>query len=379
MDQTNRAKALIIGAGPAGLAAAGALTFAGIPYVILERNGQVGCSWRNHYERLHLHTTRRTSGLPHWPFPKSYPTYPSRQNVVDYLERYAEHFRIAPRFGEPVVKAARRSGGWDVETAKGRYAADNLIVATGYNAAPVRPTFPGMEKFRGRTLHSSAYRNAGPHLGRRVLVVGCGNSGAEIALDLSENGVDVTLAIRSPIHVIPRDLGGVPFIEIAIANSFLPLAVADFIALATLRLAVGDLQKYGIQRPALGPAALVEKFGRVSLIDVGTLAAIKRGTIKTSPGVERFTAAGVRFVGGREAAFDDVLFATGYQARLDQYLEGAAQFVNERGLPKWHGREVDSSGLYFLGFRNPVTGMLREIRLEAERIAADLKRKNRPR
>ncbi len=376
MSMPNRSRTLIIGAGPAGLAAAGALTHAGLPCDILEQSAAVGTAWRNHYERLHLHTDKTTSALPHLPFPASYPTYPSREQVVAYLDDYAHHFGIRPRFGERVETAARRDGHWDIRTTKGRYRADFLIVATGYNSQPVLPKFPGAEKFRGATVHSSAYRNSKPHLGRRTLVVGCGNSGAEIALDLAEHGVETTLAIRSPIHVIPRDLGGMPFVRVSILMSRFPVAVADALAFATLRVVVGDLSKYGIRRPTIGPNRLVEQFGRVSLIDVGTLAAIKQGKIKTAPGVERFTPTGVRFSNGRSEPFDDVIFATGYQARLDRFLENADRLTNDRGYPLQHGREVESTGLYFLGFRNPVGGMLREIRLEALRIAADLRRRN---
>jgi cation diffusion facilitator CzcD-associated flavoprotein CzcO len=363
-------RAVVIGAGPAGLATAACLGKAGVDFVLLEREQRVGSAWRRHYERLHLHTMRRFSSLPHHPFPADWPRYVPRAQVVEYLETYAEAMGVRPRFGEPVERAFRKGEGWEVETPSRVYRAPSLVIATGYTGEPHEPAWPGREDFQGEVLHSAAYQNGEPFRGRRVLVVGSGNSGAEIALCLWEHGAKVSMCIRGPIHVVPRDAFGMPAQLTGILLSKLPIRVADAIAGRVSRFATGDLSTWGIERPAYGPVTQVVRDGRVPLIDVGTIDLIKQGHIRVFPGVERFTTDSVRFVDGREEAFDAVLLATGYKARLDRFLDGAAGLTDSRGYPRWHGEEVpDAPGLYFTGFRNPLSGALREIALEARRVA----------
>jgi cation diffusion facilitator CzcD-associated flavoprotein CzcO len=375
-ESVEKTQTVVVGAGPAGLAVSACLHKERIPHIVLEQHHDVGHVWREHYDRLCLHTPKATSALPYFPFPRAYPTYPSRRQVVEYLDEYATHFGIKPRFGQKVTWVQRRDGHWDVATATRRYRAASVVIATGYNAEPNQPTFPGLDKFRGRTLHSVEYRNAQPFRGEDVLVVGCGNSGAEIALDLCENGARVAMVVRGPTHVIPRDLYGLPYMVTSIALSRLPLLVADRLADLTLRAVVGDLSRYGIHRPPIGPLRQVEQLGRVPMIDIGTLAEIKKGRLAVMPAVASFNTHGARFTNGREKSFDTVIFATGYKPRLDRFLEGADRLTNERGYPKWHGREAGVGGLFFTGFRNPPTGMLREINLEAKRIAADLRNRS---
>jgi cation diffusion facilitator CzcD-associated flavoprotein CzcO len=215
-------RAIVIGAGPAGLAVAACLARRAVPYVVLEREASVGASWRRHYDRLHLHTSKRTSALPYLPFPRSVPRYPSRDEVIAYLESYASVHGVAPRFGED-VRAARRDGGaWIVETERGRHAAPHLVVATGVNGEPNRPSWPGMDAFRGAILHSSEYRNGASWRGADVLVVGLGNSGGEIAIDLHEHGARPALSVRGPVVVMPRDVLGIPTPTLAITTAWLP-------------------------------------------------------------------------------------------------------------------------------------------------------------
>ena len=205
----NSCDAIIIGAGPAGLATAAALRARGRDAVILEKSDAVGAVWRRHYDRLHLHTDRARSGLPGLQIPKAYGRYPSRAQVVEYLEAYAAKFALKPVFNAP-VRAVRRDGrAWRVEAGENSRSAPIVVVATGWADYPHAPTWPGIETFGGAVMHSSAYRNPAPLAGKRVLVVGYGNSGAEIALDLAEAGIDVALSVRSPVNVIPRELFGI--------------------------------------------------------------------------------------------------------------------------------------------------------------------------
>ena len=203
-------QALIIGSGPAGLACAVALRQAGIEPLVLEKSASVGASWRKHYDRLHLHTHRRHSGLPGLPMPASYPPYPSRDQVIAYLETYAAHFGVRPRFGCEVKRIRRQGSVWNVETNAETMAAPLVVIATGIAAVALRPTWPGLDAYAGNILHSSDYKNPAPYAGKRVLVIGFGNSGGEIALDLANAGVGVAISARSPVQVLPRDLLGLP-------------------------------------------------------------------------------------------------------------------------------------------------------------------------
>lgn len=203
---------IVVGAGPAGLAVGACLKRVGIPCVMLEQTAKVGATWHRHYDRLHLHTAKAYSGLPFVPFPKDYPRYPSRLQVIAYLEAYARQFRLEPRFGQQVIAARYANGCWEVETQDTRYQATNLVIATGYNREPYLPNWPGQVSFRGTLLHSSQYRNGEPFRNQKVLVVGFGNSGGEIAIDLWEHGAQASLAVRGPVNVIPRELFGIPIL-----------------------------------------------------------------------------------------------------------------------------------------------------------------------
>jgi indole-3-pyruvate monooxygenase len=364
---------VVIGAGPAGLAASASLHRAGLPYVVVDRAHDVAASWKQHYDRLHLHTVKRYSGLPFSPWPREAPLYPSRADVVGYLERYAEQHQITPRFGVEVRRVTRHSTHFTVDTSAGRVEPRFVVVATGYNGVANRPAFPGLAGFTGSVVHSGTYKNPLPYVGRRTLVVGCGNSGAEIALDLAEQRIDVAMVVRGPVHVVPRDLFGRPSQETSIMLSRLPVAVRDAIVSPILRLAVGDLSRWGIVRPALGPNRLIEDAGRIPILDVGTIAEVKAGRIRVVPAVQEVLADRVRFVDGRTEAFDAIILATGYRPGLDRFIDGFAPISDERGRPHRFGAETDVPGLFFVGFRNPPTGALREIASEAPRVATAIR------
>ena len=365
--------ALVIGAGPAGLAVSACLTKRGVEHVVLEREHEVAPRWRNHYERLHLHTFRDLSRLPHKKWKRGTPRYPSRQQVVDYMDDYARELGVVPQFGQEVQKAERANGGWHVRTQNRKFEAESLVIATGYNRTPISPTWPGQGDFRGDILHSHAYRNGKPWEGKRVLVVGSGNSGAEIAVDLIEHGAEAAICIRGPIHFVARDLtGGVPAQIVGIALSRLPVRLADSLAVMTSKMMFGDLSSFGVRRPEMGPITQIRTLGRVPLIDVGTIELIRNGTLPVFPGIERFYEGGVELVDGRREDFDAIVLATGYQATLDEFLDDAKSHLNERGYPKLLADEADHPGPYFIGFGNPPTGLLREINHQAKAVAAKI-------
>lgn len=367
-----RAETLIIGASAAGLAVARCLQRRGASFVLLEKNGVVGGVWRNHYDRLHLHTSKGLSTLPDRPFSRDVPKYPARDQLVDYLEAYVREFDLQPQFGEEAHSVWRAADGWHVLTADNRYRASNVVIATGYARRPHRPTWPGIEAYGGDILHSSQYRNGAPFSGQRVLVVGCGNSGAEIALDLAEHGARPALAVRGPVHVVPRELLGLPILTWSIVLSRLPLPVADILSAPLIRLSVGDLSAYGLRKPPYGPLTQIAQRRRIPMIDVGTVAAIKEGRIAVCPGVERFAEEGVLFADGQTADFDAVILATGYRPALAEFLEDAEKVTDADGVPYISGEESDLPGLYFCGFYVSPAGMLHEIAAEAPRIARQI-------
>ena len=364
---------MVLGAGPAGLAVAACLTRRHRAFIQVDRAPALGWAWRTHYERLHLHTAKTHSGLPGLPFPAHLPRYPARADVVAYLEAYAAHHGLQPRLEEAVERVEPVAGGFEVTTSKGHYRARNVVVATGYNAVPITPEWPGQADFGGRVLHSSAYRTGKAFAGQRVVVVGNGNSGAEIALDLWEQGAQaVTLVLGGPRYVVPRDFMGLPAQVASMIYNRLPRRLADTLARRSARMAMGDLRPWGFVEPEDGPLTEVDRRGRVALIDVGTVALIKQGKIGTLPGIARFSAEGVVGQDGRAVPADVVVLATGYRADIQAFFPSAT--LDDRGLPTHHGGGGPQPGLYFCGFRNPVTGALREMAIEAERIAAAIAR-----
>jgi len=357
----NGCETLIIGAGPAGLAVGAALRRAGVPFEIVERGDAVGASWRRHYDRLHLHTPKQTSALPFVPFPDSAPRYPSRDEVIEYLEGYAQTFDLAPAFGVAVERCERgEDDRWRVTTNRGERHARHLVVATGFSRTPRRVAWPGLDTFSGPVLHSSEYMSGERFRGQRVLVVGFGNSGAEIALDLDECGAESTVSIRGAVNVVPREILGVPITYLGRAGRLLPLAIADRINALIVRLAVGDLARFGLQKRRDGPLAEIVRTRQIPVVDVGTLAAIRDGRVAVRPAIESSTHEAVRFADGRVETFHAIVLATGYETGLDALLGDA--LLDDAPAP----------GLHFCGFNIVPAGLLREIALEAPRIAAEI-------
>ena len=362
-----RTDVAVIGAGPAGLAVGACLRKAGVNFIILERGEKVAPSWHRHYERLHLHTVKHLSSLPYLPFPTDYPRYVPRNLMIAYLDRYAANFDLKPRFGDAVGSVRRDRNDWFIEAAQSSIRASYVVVASGLNAEPVMPSFSGLDKFRGKVIHSAQYINAKPFVGQSVLVIGLGNSGAEIALDLSEGGARTTISVRNGVHIVPRELFGIPIQIVAIiATKVLPSAANETLFPRILDLALGDLAKQGIKRPKEGILQRVASSARIPVIDVGTVRKISEGAIKVEPGICAITGDGASFHGGNNRKFDAVIFATGYRPDYQSFVGGGA--VGNRD----HG---SNSTIYFVGFRNSVAGLLRQISGEAVEVAGDIVRR----
>jgi cation diffusion facilitator CzcD-associated flavoprotein CzcO len=371
---------LVVGAGPAGLAVAAQLIEKGHRPVVLERGGAVGSSWRSHYERLHLHTVKSLSALPGMAFADALPRYVPRQGVVDYLDAYAERAGIAPRFGVEAIAIERKGSAWQTTTRSGEaFRSRVVVVATGANREPNVARLEGEGEFAGRILHSRDYRSATPFARQRVLVVGMGNTGAEIALDLAEHGVAATLSVRSPVNVVLRDVLGRPTQKTSLLLARLPARLGDALARFFADVTVGDLTRYGLRRSPISPLRELRELGRTPVIDVGTLARIRAGEIAVRPGVRRVHANGVEFVDGRSDAFDAIVLATGYRAGVEALFPAVAVPVDASGLPGAVVGEGPLEGIYFVGFdtRQP-GGLLRTIAAQAVAVAERIGRARSP-
>jgi cation diffusion facilitator CzcD-associated flavoprotein CzcO len=354
MPRTESAEIVIVGAGPSGLAAAGALRQSGHSAVVLEQDERIGGRWAGRYERLHLHTVRRFSGLPHRGMPKDYPRYVHKDLFARYLQDYAEELGLDVRLGERVRGVRADGDGWLVETEDAAWHASVVIVATGTYNRRVLPSWAGMDSFSGRIVHSGEYRSGREFAGKRALVVGIGNSGAEIAADLVEQGAEfVAIAVRTPPPIMPRDLFGfLPVQLLGLAFTPVPAPrLLDRAGAVVRRIGIGDLRKYGLGKAEWGPFTA----RRPPVIDVGFLRELKAGRIHVRPSVERFTPAGVVFRDGKEEAFDVVVAATGFEAGLNEFLN----------VPK----SGATSGLYFIGFDETTRGVLYETNRAARRLA----------
>jgi len=375
----NHINTLIIGAGPAGLAMAGRLSKLGVSFLLLEKADRVAGAWHRHYDRLHLHTVKEHSDLPHLPMPQQYPVYVSRLDIIAYWQDYIRQMGIEPLLGQDVTSVRRENGAWKTTTISDVFTSDNVVVCTGYNRKPFLPEWPGQDKFAGTLLHSREYRNAEPFRGKRVLLIGMGNTGAELALDLHEQGAHPAIAVRGPVNFIRRDLAGRPAQRTAILLGKLPNWAFDFIARQVQRLTVGDLRPYGIPASPYAPSEQLRRFGKVPVIDIGTIELIKQRKVQILPDIREFHADSVTFADGQTEPFDAVIACTGYRASVEDFVENATSLLNERGYPSrlWFDEEA-WRGLYFCGFSTPLSGILRNIKIDSEKIAAHIRRVSPP-
>ncbi|MCX4675102.1 NAD(P)/FAD-dependent oxidoreductase [Streptomyces sp. NBC_01433] len=363
----------VIGGGPGGLAAAAALRARGVRAVVLEKSENVGASWRRHYDRLHLHTTRRRSALPGLAMPRRFGRWVSRDDVVRYLEKYVDHHELEVVTGVEVSRIDRTADGtgWQLTATGGRVLTGRaVVVATGYNHTPRTPDWPGRDTFTGELAHASEYRDPAPYAGKDVLVVGIGNTGAEIAVDLVEGGASlVRIAVRTVPHIVRRSTAGWPAQSTGILVRRLPVRLVDWAGRLMNRIAVPDLAAQGLPRPDTGLYSRVKE-GAIPVQDVGLINAVKKGRVAPVATVESFDQDTVILADGTRITPDAVIAATGYRRALED-LVGHLDVLDARGRPVTHGGRTpkQAPGLYFTGFTNPISGMLREMALDAEKIA----------
>ncbi|KAK4341616.1 hypothetical protein RND71_040117 [Anisodus tanguticus] len=370
---------VIVGAGPSGLAVGAGLKQQGVPFVILDRANCIASLWQHRtYDRLKLHLPRQFCELPYFPFPQNFPEYPTKYQFISYLKSYAKNFEISPRFNESVhsAKYDETCGLWRVKTvcrngSVTEYICRWLVVATGENAEKLVPEFEGLENFGGHVMHACDYKTGEAYEGKNVLVVGCGNSGMEVSLDLCHHNANPSMVVRSSVHVLPREILGKSTFELGVSlMKCLSIDVVDKILVVAARLLLGNIEKYGLKRPTSGPLQLKNTEGKTPVLDIGALQKIRSGEIKIVPGIKKFSQGKVEFVNGEILEIDCVILATGYCSNVPSWLKENDFFTRE-GLPKnpfpngWKGK----AGLYAVGFtRRGLSGAS----LDAIKVSQDI-------
>ncbi|KAG1346553.1 Flavin-containing monooxygenase [Cocos nucifera] len=372
---------VIVGAGPSGLAVAACLKEKGFPSVVLERSHCIASLWQlKTYDRLRLHLPKQYCELPLMAFPSCFPTYPTKEQFVAYLQAYAGRFDIRPVFNHTVVSAEydERIGLWRVRTMAAaqdggvEYVSRWLVVATGENAEAVVPAIDGMEDFTGTIMHTSLYKSGDMFEGKKVLVVGCGNSGMEVSLDLCNHKASPYIVVRDSVHVLPRGILGLSTFGLSMwLLKWLPMRTVDRILLLASRIMLGDTARLSLRRPLLGPLELKSLSGKTPVLDIGALAKIKSGDIKVRPAIRRLMVHGAEFVDGRSEDFDAIILATGYKSNVPSWLKEREFFSEKDGLPRkpfpsgWKAEQ----GLYAVGLtRRGLMG----VSMDARRIAHDI-------
>lgn len=366
-----RHQAIVVGAGSAGLAAAVALQERGFETIVIEKSDAVAASWRSRYAELRLNSWRPMSKLQGPGIPRSCGRYPSRDDVVRYLESFARRHAIELRFRTELLGMNRDNEFWRLETSSRSMLCRYLVIATGWDTVPVMPSWPGADSFGKELIHSSEFRSAAAYRGRDILVVGAGNSGLDIASHLVRAGARVTLSVRTPPNLAAREVLRLPGQPLLVYfGDHVPGAVADAIFRAVQRLTFGDLTRYGIPGSAIGVYANYREHRRNPAVDDGFIAALKQGTARAVGTVERFAGSEVVLDGGIRLRPDAVICATGYRRGLEA-LVGHLGVLGDDGVPIHHGGSDHPRAprLYFCGMWGPFSGQIRLGPIHARRIA----------
>lgn len=369
---------LVVGGGAAGLSTAGALAKRGIASTVLERDERIGSSWTRRYRSLHLHTTRRYSGLAHFPISRDRPRYLSKNDYAAYLREYAAALALDVSLGEEVrsvrfIDDQRGERRWRVQTSRATRHANSVVLATGLYSEPVMPRWSGIEAFSGCLLHSSEYSDAAAYSGQKALIIGLGNSGAEIAADLAANGAaSVAVSVRTIPPIVTREmLGCVPVQLLGIALTPLPVPrLIDRCSDWLRRFSIGDLTSFGLGRAEWG--AFTSQ--RPAVIDTGFLDQLKQRRIVIRADLAHFDASGVVYRDGSRDAIDLVVAATGFRTGLEKIMRIPGRTDETGGPGSSSGMPTAQPGLYFVGFDETVRGQLFEINRQSRRVALDIER-----
>ncbi|HEX5984434.1 MAG TPA: NAD(P)-binding domain-containing protein [Solirubrobacterales bacterium] len=375
-------KVCIIGAGSSGIVAAQVLDARGIPFDCFEKGSQIGGNWRfendngmsSAYRSLHINTSRRVMAFKTLPMPDHYPDYPDHFQMAAYFDEYADHFGLREKisFRTEVVKVEPADGAWAV-TVKGEGGAERtgryraVMVANGHHWDPrwPEPAFPGSDEFEGEQLHAHHYREPDVLRGKRVLVLGLGNSATDIAVESSRIADKTFLAVRRGAYVLPKYMNGKPIDEVSNPIfSRLPLSVQRFFAMRGLEIAAGDMTTYGLPKP---DHKLFEAHPTVSS---ELLPRLGHGDITVKPNIERFSGGRtVRFVDGSEEEIDLVVYCTGYKISFP-FFDPKVFSAPDNRLPLYRRVvSVERPGLYFIGFIQPLGPIMPLAEAQCEWVA----------
>jgi putative flavoprotein involved in K+ transport len=365
--------AIVIGAGPAGLAVARELDHQhGIKALVLDRAAAPAISWRTRYDNFRLNTTGFLSHLPGQRIPLTAGRWPTKEDMVRYFDHYVARQNIALLLGCEVHRIDRAGGFWRLDTSSGEIRSPAIVLATGNYSAPSIPAWPGLSGFTGEIVHSGSFTNAWPYRGRDVLVVGTGNSAADIAVQLAHDGARrIRLAVRTPPHLVRRAIGPVPsdiFLEL---SSRVPARVIDPLIAVMTRLMWGDLSSYGFQRPTLGLKATVETRGRIPTLADELIDLVRAGRIEVVGAVKAVESDRVILADDTSVAPQVIIAATGFATDLDG-LVGHLGVLDEHGNPRGGFACHAGNGMFAIGYGIPPNGPLRAIRIHATPLAAEV-------
>jgi putative flavoprotein involved in K+ transport len=345
---------------------------------VLERGDALGARWRLRYAGLRLNTYRAFSHLPGMPLPREAGRYASRDALIAYLEDYSRRFGLDVRLGVEAQRIEHRAeDGWAVSTSDGTYVTRHVVVATGWDAEPSLPAWAAEPSFGGQLMHSSQVRDPRTFVDRRVLLVGAGNSGIDLAGLLVRTGADVTVSMRTPPNIFPRNWLGVPLGPIVVMAEQLPSGPTDLVGRFIQWQLYGNLTSYGIPPAPTGFMTGFRRAGVNPAVDDGFVSALKSGRTRVVGEIERLDHDGAILTNGAHQPADTVICATGYRRGLEP-LVGHLGVLDDHGAPRFRDgapRNPRSPGLYFAGFRVAISGSIRiagkHARRVAEAIAAD--------
>lgn len=371
---------IVIGAGGAGLTAAHALLKAGVQVMVLEKEARLAEPWHRRHAQLHLNTHRDLSALPGVSFPAGTLAFPHRSAVIRHLNEFRAMHRLPVEFGVSVDEIAFDGDHWLVRTGTGPRLARHVVVATGRDRQPVIPAWKGMKAFAGRIIHSAEFGDANDYAGRRVLVVGAGNSGFDALNHLARvDTAQIWLSARNGPALLPKRIGQIAVHRFSPVLARLPFKLADAVMAATQRLVFGDLAAFGLPpTPSGGASRLASDYTAIATDD-GAVDAIKDGRIIVLPTVREFTRDSVIFDNGVTIRPDIVIAATGYRTGLEAML-GKLGVLDEKGVPLFNGADQDPKlpGLWFTGMRPSIRGCFANARIQAKAIATKIARERRP-
>lgn len=372
MGKVEQHQAVVVGAGSAGLATAAELQRRDFEVLLLERAAALGTSWRARYPELRLNSWRVMSRLQGLRLPRHCGRYPSRDDFVAYLERFAAHHRLRVRAGTTLERVDCAQGGWRLATSAGPIGTRYLVIATGWDAVADLPRWPGLDRFQPLLIHAAAFAGAASYRDLEVLVVGLGNSGIDIAGHLVRAGARVTVSMRTPPNLARRDILGLPGQPLlAFLSDRTPTPLADLSFALVQRLLFGDLSQHGIPRPPLGVYANFRQRLRNPAIDDGFVAALKQGHCRVVDQVLELTSTEVVLIDGTRLRPDAVICATGYRRGLEP-LVGHLGVLRPDGVPYCHRGAPEHPAaprLYFAGMWGQFSGQIRLGPQHARRIA----------